>query len=586
MQNGLANKAAASMLRCGGMTAIALLAFGVQNIQAVNYAGGDYDGDRRADPVKALDDNFFAWCSAAQYRLQGPYDFAIEGGAYLSADFDGDSIADVAIVDGSGNWYLGYSSGSYQIQGPYNLACAGGIPLAADMDGDGKADPVEVIGGHWYVWSSSGQYQIQGPYDFSFPGAVPVAGDIDGDGKADPVMVSSGDWRVWYSSAGYQLVGPVALGVAGHPVLSDFDGDAKADPAVVDNAGLWHTWLSGGGYQPRGPFALPLPSQTPLVAAVVMREKNNETYALASVANDYTEFADCAVSVNQTPLAYGLPVDFTNADGLVVALVLPVYYANLTNVNPGTTVAVAAYNSDQELLFQSDPVVMPEQVGLQSPADGQALPAGQDAALAWSVAAGAQGYLTAYLADGVTGNDAAAGCYVDFADAAATNSLVPSASLLEGAGTFSVSALAGDTNVFGADDQVSASFLLVGTGDSAEAIVTNIPTLLAKGSVALAIAKAYRKDIKGITFTIREYNPQQIQQAGTAYIQIKMPKWHLTAAFIKAYDMKGKEYFSWEKVRQYKSDRKRYCHTISIQPFTTIVIGEKTSEIEAANYNY
>jgi len=36
----------------------------------------------------------------------------------------------------------------------------------------------------------------------------------------------------------------------------------------------------------------------------------------------------------------------------------------------------------------------------------------------------------------------------------------------------------------------------------------------------------------------------------------------------------------------YSSKRKRYCHNISVSPGTTIVIGEKTCDLEAANYSY
>ncbi|MFC1454329.1 FG-GAP repeat domain-containing protein [Verrucomicrobiota bacterium] len=583
MKSLLSTKIGASLVRCLAITIIALPAFCIPNIHADTYAGGDFDGDRRADPVQVTDDNWFIWLSSFQYQIQQLYDFSLEGGTFLSADFDGDTVADVAMVDGSCNWYICFSSESYQVQGPYNLLCSSGIPLAADMDGDGKADPAMVVGGNWYIWSSSGGYQIQGPYDFSVSGGYPVAGDIDGDGKADPAMVCDGDWSVWYSSANYQKVGPVELGISGTPVLSDFDGDDKADPAMVDDNDLWYFWLSGSSYQQQGPYALSLPSQDPQVVAVVMHEGTNETYAVASVFDDYMLYTNCTVSVNNTPLTYGFPILFTNDNGLIVSLTLPVYYADLLSVNTGDTVAVTAYNDSQELLFQSEQVTIPEQVTVLNPTNNQVLSSAQDVDLSWTSVAGAQGYLVSYLSDVDSNSDDNAGIYVNFMESTSTNVLISSTNLLAGTGTFTVGALAGSTNIFDSD-YVSGSFFIAGTGDSTETTITNIPTL--NGTVGLQLVKSYRKTIEGIRFTIREYNPAQIQYPGTITVQVKLRKRHLAVAFIQAYDMNGNAYFSWKKVRKYKSKNKRYRINISARPGTTIVIGTKTTKLEVTSYSY
>ncbi|MCA1810295.1 MAG: hypothetical protein LC725_12755 [Lentisphaerae bacterium] len=242
----------------------------------------------------------------------------------------------------------------------------------------------------------------------------------------------------------------------------------------------------------------------------------------------------------------------------------------------------SARDAAQQLLFESDPAAMPGQVQLLNPTNGQELAIGQQVDMAWSAAAGAQGYLAGYLT-AQTGIDEDAGVYFDFTDAAATNLPVPASALLEGAGEFSVYAMAGDTDILEAEE-ISESFLIVGAGDRAEVNIAEAPGLQA--TAGLQIARSYRQTIEGITFTVREYNPQQIQAPGTVYIQIKMPKNHLTVAFIKAFDMEGREYYSWSHKRVYKSKSKRYCHNIAVTPGTTIVIGEKTCDIEAANYSY
>ncbi len=545
------------------------------------FAVGDFDGDRRADPSRIVDDAWMVWCSTLEYQPNGFHDFAIGGGSFLSADFDGDGLADPAMVDASCNWYICLSSLGYQTHGPNHLPCSRGIPLAADFDGDGRADPAMVVGGHWHIWLSSANYQLQGPFDFAVPGATPAAGDLDGDGKADPAMVLAGEWHAWYSGAGYQHRGPVALGIAGVPFLGDFDGDGLADPAVIAGDGAWQVWMSGAGYQPQGPYNLPVPEQAPRVSAVVLDEVNG-AYALAAVENDYAAFTNCSVDVNGAPLAYGLPVNFTNDAGLAVSLLLPVYYASLPSVNQGVPVSVTVRNAADELIYQSDPAPMPALPGITSPVNGQSLPADADIEIAWNAASGAQGYLAGYVA-GEVGAEADQGLYAAFLDDNATNLMVPSPVMKTGTGDFYVYALAGDTSIFDLEFN-PASFFLAGAGDAVKASVATPPAPTA--SVGLQLAKSYRKTEQGITFTIREYNPQQIQQPGTVYIQIKMPKHHLTVAFIKAFDMNGKEYFSWLKKRVYSSKRKRYCHNISVSPGTTIVIGEKTCDLEAANYSY
>ena len=68
---------------------------------------------------------------------------------------------------------LGIASTSrydYARTGPYPLAGAGYVPLAADFDGDGLADPAVVdSSGNWYVWCSRYSYTRIGPYLLTVP---------------------------------------------------------------------------------------------------------------------------------------------------------------------------------------------------------------------------------------------------------------------------------------------------------------------------------------------------------------------------------------------------------------------------------
>ncbi len=222
---------------------------------------GDYDGDRKADPVVAVNGAWTIWSSAAGYRPLGPLHFTAAGASPLmgDSDFDGDRLADPAMVAGDA-WQVWLSSAGYTQAGPLIFAGPPAAhPLAADFDGDRRADPAVAADGAWYVWPSGSGYARLGPFAFAAGGgAHPLAADFDGDGKADPAMAVSGAWHVWLSSAGYRRAGPFGFAAAGAsptPLAADFDGDRKADPAIEANR-HWTVWLSSAGYARTGSIPL------------------------------------------------------------------------------------------------------------------------------------------------------------------------------------------------------------------------------------------------------------------------------------------------------------------------------------------
>lgn len=160
-------------------------------------------------------------------------------------------------------WFDGESTPrqSATLDGPIGLNESFNV-VARDFDGDGLADPALVDSfGNWHVWSSRSGYIRSGPYALGSAGSVPLAADFDGDGLADPAAVdSSGNWYIWSSLSGYTRNGPYALGNAGYaPLAADFDGDGLADPALVDSLGNWHVWFSRFGYAQGGPYPLTIP---------------------------------------------------------------------------------------------------------------------------------------------------------------------------------------------------------------------------------------------------------------------------------------------------------------------------------------
>jgi len=107
-----------------------------------------------------------------------------------------------------------------------------------------------------------------------------------------------------------------------------------------------------------------------------------------------------------------------------------------------------------------------------------------------------------------------------------------------------------------------------------------------KTVVPLSLLKIDRVTIEGIRFTRRIYNAQQITTSGKAHVSVKLKKRHLAISDITIMDANQSVYFNWKKVRKYKSKSKTYNHSISISPYSTVVIHTKTSKVQRADYEY
>jgi C1A family cysteine protease len=234
-----------------------------QASSASSVVSADYDGDRLADPA-VYDEATGTWkvkLSGSGYHLLattlnglgGP------GKASVSADYDGDRLADPAVYqESSGTWYILRSSYNYAVWiFPQTQGGSGYSGMPADYDGDRLADPgaYQRTRGDWIVLlSSAGYYPVEQPGFLGGTGYMAVAADYDGDRLADPGIYgeNSGYWIFKLSSIGYlQIALTQTMGGSGYlPVPADYDGDGKADPAVRSVAGNeWIIMFSSGGYQ-------------------------------------------------------------------------------------------------------------------------------------------------------------------------------------------------------------------------------------------------------------------------------------------------------------------------------------------------
>src|SRR4029079_12675575 len=101
----------------------------------------------------------------------------------------------------NGNWYIRLSSLGYPTNvAPYQWGQPGDLPISADFDGDGIADLTvyRPSTGVWYIRYSSLGYSVgsYGQYQWGQPGDLPLVADFDGDGKTDLTVFrpSTGEW--------------------------------------------------------------------------------------------------------------------------------------------------------------------------------------------------------------------------------------------------------------------------------------------------------------------------------------------------------------------------------------------------------
>jgi len=188
-----------------------------------------------ADGVGSFVDSRNSLSSPGTYPLQFPRWSTMDNVYSVTGDFDGDGVADLALLGGSG-WD---SIPVYFTQGPTHGAWIANVTITQVINAPGLSPSA---GTNFARWAQ-------------IPGARAVAGDFNGDGKADialmgflplpnggiPVAVSRGDGTFSVSNGiGSSDFGQWAAEPNVIPVAGNFNDDNLADIALVGRDG-WNT---------------------------------------------------------------------------------------------------------------------------------------------------------------------------------------------------------------------------------------------------------------------------------------------------------------------------------------------------------
>lgn len=201
---------------------------------------GDYDGDTIADIAvwRPSDGKFYLQQSTAGF---GAFHWGMFGDIPVPAEYSANGITDFAVFR-EGVFHI-FS----HIQGYYTqtVGTAQDRPAVADYDGDSRTDPAVFKNGVWKILKST--TGLETTVVFGTTNDIAVPGDYDGDGKANVAVYrpSNGTWYVLAENGNFT---GQQFGISSDsPVPADYDGDGKTDFAVYRN-GTWHILNSRVGY--------------------------------------------------------------------------------------------------------------------------------------------------------------------------------------------------------------------------------------------------------------------------------------------------------------------------------------------------
>ena len=238
-------------IRTGNFPANGALTPGAANVGAPPPdATVDLTGDGKTDyvVVRAAGGAGSQLTWYTQFNGGSPYSpraWGISGDETLAADYDGDSLDDIAIFRPSnGTFYILLTA--TQTMRIEQFGQAGDNPhVVGDYDGDGRDDLAVYrpgAQGTWFYKTMPNSLFVA--VNWGQSGDVPAPGDYDGDGRADFVVrrADGANGRFWKRLA-TGAESNEQFGLATDTVIpGDYDGDGKTDVAALRTAGGFFVW--------------------------------------------------------------------------------------------------------------------------------------------------------------------------------------------------------------------------------------------------------------------------------------------------------------------------------------------------------
>jgi len=218
----------------------------------LSVASGDFDGDGIADialvnlPVQEL--QIYHGSGDGTFRLTQRFPTAW-GGALISADFDGDGVQDLALFEGQAAIYSGNAKGG-MIKSASPERCQGSGSLErGDFNGDGKPDVLLNCGSDLTVLfnAGGGLFRAAPRFVLSPPrgrlATLSAIGDFDRDGRDDLAAITY-DLSPADESRDESIV--ILFGILFSDGNGSFGGPAPA-PVAVDAASMIAMDFDGDG---------------------------------------------------------------------------------------------------------------------------------------------------------------------------------------------------------------------------------------------------------------------------------------------------------------------------------------------------